>query len=142
MNVVKIIFSLCLFISFLFISCQSNKESSTMKNTNKTMDLESEDGHFLISAEVVKKQFVNKAGKSSDIYEYYLRRSIQDYFIKFCESKVSSEDIDAYLEKQKDRFIQTINVEVEFRDGEWDNCGDGEQQSRVGEYVVIHKIKG
>jgi hypothetical protein len=113
-----------------------------MKNINKTMDLESEDGHYLISVEVVKKQFVNKAGKSSDIYEYYLRRSIQDYFIKFCESKVSSEDIDAYLEKQKDRFIQTINVEVEFRDGEWDNCGDGEQQSRVGEYVVIHKITG
>ncbi|MBC8756458.1 hypothetical protein H2O64_17420 [Kordia sp. YSTF-M3] len=70
----------------------------------------------------------------------YIRRSIQDYYIKFCESKISSEDLENYLSTM-DTEIKVATLEVEFLDGYWDICdGDFEQQSRISSYVIIHRI--
>lgn len=64
----------------------------------------------------------------------------QDYFIKFCESKVTAKELEDQLAKVEG-FIKMLQLEVEFRKGHWDICdGNMMQQSRVGEYVVIHKI--
>jgi len=85
--------------------------------------------------EVVEKEFVNKAGKISDFKELYLRCSVQDYYIKFCESKVSLKKMKKYIDKG-------LTVTYEVKEGEWDICeGDPEMQSRVGTYAVVLKIK-
>ena len=85
--------------------------------------------------QVVEKAFVNKGGKSSDFKELYLRCSIQDYYIKFCESKVSLKKMKKYIEKG-------LTVTYEVKEGEWDICeGEPEMQSRIGAYAVVLKIK-
>lgn len=85
--------------------------------------------------QVVEKKFVNKGGKSTDIKELYLRCSVQDYYIKFCESKVS-------LKKMKKHIDKGLTVTFEVKEGEWDICGgDPEIQSRIGTYAIVLKIK-
>jgi len=89
---------------------------------------------------VIKKSFVSKSGRVTDISEYYISRSIKDYFIKFCESGITSGELEEHLSAINGP-IRILTMEVEFRNGEWDRCeGDPEQQSRTGEYVVIHRI--
>ena len=81
-----------------------------------------------------QKPFVIKNGVETDQMELYLRCSIQDYFIKLCESNVAREDLELYLNKG-------ITVEMEIVDGEWDRCpGDPVVQSRIGKYVTIKSI--
>lgn len=85
--------------------------------------------------QVVEKAFINKGGKASDYKELYLRCSVQDYYIKFCESKVSRKKMKKYLDKG-------VTVTYEVKEGEWDICkGDPEMQSRVGPYVIILSVK-
>jgi len=85
--------------------------------------------------QVVEKAFVNKGGKLSDFKELYLRCSIQDYYIKFCESKASLKKMKKYIDKG-------LTVTYELKEGEWDICkGDAEMQSRIGTYAVVLKIK-
>jgi len=85
--------------------------------------------------EVVEKASVNKGGKISEYKEMYLRCSVQDYYIKFCESKVS-------LKKMKKYLDQGVTVTYEVREGEWDICkGDPEMQSRIGTYAIVLKVK-
>lgn len=93
-----------------------------------------------IDLPIVEKPFYNKAGKKIDFTEFYIQRSTQDYFIKFCESKVSREELETELSKIESP-IKTLTVKVEFRDGLWDSCGESEVQSRVGKYVVLHGIE-
>ena len=78
---------------------------------------------------------------ATDLQEYYVRRSIQDYFIKFCESSISEEDLRTNL-ATIDSPIKALTIEVEFRNGSWDICDDeGEiAQSRIGKYIIIHQI--
>ena len=96
--------------------------------------------HTIITAPIVKKNFVNKAGKTTDHVEYYIRRSIQDYFIKICESNVSIKELNTHLDNIEGD-VNVLQLEVEFRDGEWDICDENyEAQSRIGEYAVILKI--
>ncbi len=85
---------------------------------------------------LIKKPFISKNGKTTDQYEWYLRCSVQDYFIKLCEGKVKASDLEPYLNKG-------IAVRMEVRDGNWDICkGDPEYaQSRIGRYAVILKIE-
>jgi len=88
-----------------------------------------------VGCQVVEKAFVNKDGKSSGFKELYLRCSIQDYYIKFCESKVSLDKMKKYIDKG-------LTVTFEVKEGEWDICeGDPEIQSRIGTYVIVLKIK-
>ncbi len=94
----------------------------------------------VVSAPVVEKAFVRKNGAPTDQVELYLQRSIQDYFIKFCESAVSREALEAHLQTI-DSPIKSVTLEVEFKEGSWDICDENfEQQSRIGEYVIIHRI--
>ena len=83
---------------------------------------------------VVEKAFVNKVGKTTEFKELYLRCSIQDYFIKFCESKVSLKKMKKYIDKG-------LTVTYEVKEGEWDICeGEPEIQSRIGAYAIVLKI--
>jgi hypothetical protein len=106
----------------------------------KTADVSTGDKKVMVSAPLVLKSFVKKNGERTDLKEWYIQRSIQDYFIKFCESKVSREELEAYLTKQGSP-LNIATLEVEFRKGEWDICEENElMQSRIGEYVIIHRI--
>ena len=83
---------------------------------------------------VVEKAFVNKVGKTTEFKELYLRCSIQDYYIKFCESKVSLKKMKKYIDKG-------LTVTYEVKEGEWDICeGEPEIQSRIGAYAIVLKI--
>lgn len=124
-----------LIVSLTVLSCSSvnntqgdkqiqNKESMATNNT--------------MSGQLVKKEFTNKIGEGNGIYEYYFRASIQDYFIKFCESKVAKAEIEALNLSEFDTFT----VEAEIVEGEWDICPDdpAEMQSRIGKYLRIIKV--
>ena len=96
--------------------------------------------HAIITAPIIKKNFVNKAGRTTDHVEYYIQQSIQDYFIKFCESNVSIKELNEKLENIEGD-IKALQLEVEMREGDWDICdGNHEIQSRIGEYMVVLKI--
>ena len=119
-----------------FISCLNG---SKMDHNMKTPDNKIGNS-LIISCPVVEKAFVKKNGQVTDHKEYYLQRSIQDYFIKFCESNITRKELEAHLQNI-DSEIKTMKVEVEFREGEWDNCDEEhEVQSRRGEYAIIIKI--
>lgn len=96
--------------------------------------------HAIITAPIVTKNFVNKAGVTTGQVEYYIQQSMQDYFIKFCESNVSIKELNEKLENIEGD-IKALQLEVEMRDGHWDICdGSHEIQSRIGEYMVIIKV--
>lgn len=139
----------CILGTLLFlcsISCKTISPQTQAPQTDKTMhnktkDFSSGDNTYIISAPISEKYFYTKNGVRTDKKEYYIQRSIQDYFIKFCESKVSKEDLQEAWDKEEG-FMKALKLEVEFRKGEWDNCGNQEPapQSRLGDYVVVHKI--
>ncbi len=86
--------------------------------------------------QVIHKQFQSKGGKMISISELYLRCSVQDYFIKICESN--------YTKAELMKYVNTgISAEIEIRDGLWDNCSSNlaEVQSRTGSYIIIKSIK-
>lgn len=84
---------------------------------------------------LVEKSFINKGGKMGDFTELYLQCSVQDYFIKICAGEVTTDELRKYLN-------QGITVDMEIKEGLWDICNDDPAyaQSRMGTYVVIHKI--
>jgi hypothetical protein len=91
---------------------------------------------YIYNCQVIEKEFVNKGGKISDYNELYLSCSVQDYFIKFCESSVTKKELEPYINKG-------ITVEIEIREGRWDNCSTNldQVQSRTGTYIIIKAIK-
>ena len=105
---------------------------------NKTA-IKSENGHQVVYCEVVEKQFVKKNGEATEQTELYLRLSVQDYFIKFCESQIKREQLNKFVSWDL-KEINTVKAEVEILEGEWDNCGEEEVQSRIGYYVIIHQL--
>ncbi len=133
-------------MSVALIGCSGSKDipevaPKDLTTKNKTPDKKVGENVIEISAPIVKKPFINKVGKASDFDEYYVQRSIQDYFIKFCESSITKEDLEKALDAQDD-MIKTLTIQAEIREGEWDVCPDDPEhmQSRIGEYIVIHKI--
>lgn len=84
---------------------------------------------------LVKKTFFSKKGTPLESGDLYLRCSTQDYFIKFCESKVTKEELLPLIN-------QGITVEMEVRNGEWDRCPNDPEyiQSRIGTYAIIHRL--
>ena len=131
-----LLMSICALLS----SCNVSKEKQSDSAINKESDKKAEDGYAIISAELVKKNFVNKAGETSDIAEWYVRRSAGDYFIKFCESNVTPQEIEEALAKEEG-LIKTLTLKVDFLEGEWDICEPSSiAQSRVGAYVAIKAI--
>ncbi len=119
------------------MSCSSQKTASTPKNIVE--DIPIGDGKYIVSAPVIFKSFVKKNGVATKHKEAYVRHSNQDYYIKFCKSKINRNDLENYLSKNKN--IKLARLEVEFRKGLWDVCdGNFQQQSRKGAYVVVHSI--
>lgn len=107
---------------------------------NKSKDTQSKTNQYIISTPIVTKNFIKKNGKATQKKEFYIERSIQDYFIKFCESQISYKELENHLAKMEG-LIKVVTLEVEFRNGNWDICNDDfQQQSRTGEYVIIHRI--
>ncbi|QHI39343.1 hypothetical protein IMCC3317_47530 [Kordia antarctica] len=141
MRKVKLPFSVCILVCIIFLvteSCVHQKKIVMAKN--KTKDVSSSKGKYMISVPIVIKNFVKKNGEITKQTEIYIRRSIQDYYIKFCESNISREDLETKLATIA-KEIKVVTLEVEFRDGHWDSCdGNLEQQSRMGAYVIIHRM--
>ena len=86
---------------------------------------------------LIEEAFEKKNGVSTGHMELYIRCSVQDYFIKFCESEVTSEDVAKYVG-------QSVEVTYEIRAGNWDICKTDpqEMQSRIGNYAVVYSMKG
>lgn len=114
----------------LIVACNNSKEIAQSKGMSKT-----EAKPYIYSCQLIEKEFVNKGGKMTGFKELYLRCSVQDYFIKLCESSVTKKELEPYIDKG-------ISVEVEVKDGMWDHCSDNlaEVQSRMGPYIIIKKI--
>lgn len=114
-----------LLLLLFLMSCSSEEHITREKTANS-----------YTSCQLVEKSFIKKNGEASDFKELYLRCSIQDYYIKLCESDVTKEDLLPYLNSE-------ITVEMEIKEGNWDICPDEllHIQSRVGTYVVIKSIK-
>ena len=91
-----------------------------------------------LTGQIVKKTHVNKACKTFYYYDLYLRCSVQDYFIKFCESSVTKAQIEALNLGE----FGNISIEGEIKEGDLDICPNDstDVQSRIGHYVVIYKI--
>ena len=125
-------------LGFMMCACGSTQEATPVKN--KTADVPTEDGKYIISAPIVSKNFVQKNGKVSEFSEYYVQRSVQDYFIKLCEGNVTVAELEKHLNKQKGD-IKSLTLEIEIKDGLWDSCDHEEMvQSRMGPYIVIYRI--
>jgi hypothetical protein len=124
-----------IYLFILFFSSAMTQEHSG----NKIPDEKTERGTSIISAELVQLQFEAKNGKITDYTEWYVRRSVQDYFIKFCESGITRKELEKTLERQNSA-IKSLTMEVEFKEGMWDKCSDELVQSRTGPYIIIHKI--
>lgn len=124
----KTFVSLALLV-FIAISCSMSKEKSNF-GEKKPQDPD----HFIMSGELVEKEFYKKNGEPAGFTELYFRASIQDYFIKFCESKVTKKELEPYVDK-------VVRIEAEIRNGDWDICADDpqEMQSRIGSYLIIKK---
>lgn len=108
---------------------------SSCKNASEANLKEKDPNKSHTTCQLIEKEFINKGGKVTEYKELYLRCSIQDYFIKICESNVDTKTLRKYLNK-------SISVEMEVREGMWDICTDDPTyaQSRIGTYVVIKKI--
>lgn len=91
-----------------------------------------------LSCQVIEMTTRNKRGQEMGT-DLYLRCSVADYFIKFCESAVSREEVEPYL--SDDIIGGGITVRLQLREGEWDSCGEADMvQSRIGPYAVIAEI--
>ncbi|MFK7799311.1 MAG: hypothetical protein AB8E82_17810 [Aureispira sp.] len=107
---------------------------------NKVADISTGDHKYILTAPIVSKNFVKKNGAPSSNKEIYIQRSIQDYYIKFCESKIKREVLEDYL-ANKTGLMKVVTLEVELKNGYWDICDENfMQQSRMGEYMIIHRI--
>ncbi len=116
-------------ILFIFIlSCQEKLVTTTQSRVK-------DPNAKYTTCVLVEKTFVNKGGKMGDFTELYLQCSIQDYFIKICAGEVTTKELRKHLN-------QGITLDMEIRDGMWDHCSTdlAHAQSRMGTYVVIHKI--
>lgn len=56
-------------------------------------------GTHIISVPIIEKPMVIK-GEVQEMTDLYIERSVQDYFIKFCESKVTRKEVENALSAQ------------------------------------------
>lgn len=124
---------------FLLNACGTLGTKSTTMGKKKRPDPQTVDGRVRISGPIVQRKRMKKNGEWSGEVDFYVQRSVQDYFIKFCESEVTLEAFQEHWEGI-DSMIKTMGLEVEFREGLWDQCGEEEVQSRVGPYLVVYQI--
>lgn len=112
------------------------KSSKNKKNVNTNKNIQDAS---IIHGELVKLSATNKRGEvMGNLTEYYIRCSIQDYFIKLCESKITKEDLDKYYDESK--LINSISVKGKIVTGNFDICNHEEAASRIGNYITIDEI--
>jgi hypothetical protein len=137
-NSIPVHFSCYILIGLLFASCSTPKEG--IESGLKTPNEKTERGTYIISAPIVYKNSMSKRNEVMEFKDVYIRRSIQDYYIKFCESMISRNELERHLNKISGD-IKALTLEVQFREGEWDICeGDPIMQSRIGQYVIIYRV--
>jgi hypothetical protein len=140
MNTAKFTLLLISITTILFSFYACNNKHLANKDKHESI-AEKTEGTMIVTAPLVKKAFVNKGGETGKFQEWYVRLSSDDYFIKFCESKLSRADLEKEIESQSDEMIISLSMEIELREGEWDICDETEMiQSRVGKYAVIYRI--
>jgi hypothetical protein len=124
-------------ISLCLISFSSQCQT---KVTHTTKKVSVGEGKHIVSAPIITKSFVKKNSKATRYAEYHVQLSTQDYFIKFCESKISRKELENHLSETEGE-IKTLTIELELLDGFLDICNKNEmQQSRTGNYAIIHRI--
>lgn len=119
------------FIILLITACHNTEEM------NKNHEKKPQDPNkMILTGPLVEKPFYKKNGEKADFTELYLRASIQDYFIKFCESNVGRSAVEPFID-------QVISVQGEIKNGNWDICpaDPSEMQSRIGPYIIIQSIQ-
>jgi len=127
-----------LFLGLLFASCSTPKEG--IESGLKTPDEKTDRGTYIITAPIVYKHAMNKRNVDMEFKDVYIQRSIQDYYIKFCESMINRNELERHLNKISGD-IKALTLEVQFREGEWDICeGDPMKQSRIGQYVIVYRV--
>ena len=84
---------------------------------------------------VIGQPFMNKVGQEKpNIIDLYFETNGKRYFIKFIDSTVSRNELAQHINKN-------LKVQGKINYGLWDT-NDPNDQSRVGEYIVIEKIGG
>lgn len=118
------------FLILLICSCTMSK-NNTPVHEKKPQDPD----RMKMAGEIVEHQFLKKNGEPEDFTELYFRASVQDYFIKFCESNVKKEDLTPFIG-------QVVRIEAQILNGNWDSCSEDEHdvQSRVGAYIILKKL--
>lgn len=87
----------------------------------------------IYDGKVVTEAFVNKVGQERPkIVDLYFETGGKRYFIKFLDSNVSRNEMTQYVNKG-------VKVQGKVNYGLWDTNNPNDQ-SRVGEYIVIEKI--
>jgi len=107
---------------------------------DKTKDKSSGNEKYIISAPIVISSVNDPTKDGTSQKEFYLERSIQNYFIKFCESNITKTDLEEHVSKLTG-FMKVVTVEIEYRNGNWDICDKKDlYKGRTGEYVIVHRI--
>lgn len=89
---------------------------------------------YTLKGKVLKHPFENKGGRILEgVYDYYLNIQNINYFIKISKSSIKISELESLINKE-------ITCSVVFNFGLWDS-DDNTQQSRVGKYVRIMKLK-
>ena len=151
-------------LAFLAIAGQG---CSARQSTIETLALEREEianksanDTAIVSGAIVEKEFYNKGGHPRGFNELYFRTLENDFFIKFCESSVSKEELENYIRwpsVPEIRGGKFVTLEIEIRRGLFcaSTCAGGflnrasyqalgillaEPQSRVGTYAIVRRI--
>ncbi len=107
----------------VFVACKGLQKNNTSDEHPKRITGSTQ---LIISGQIVEKDFINKVGKSAGFKELYFRCSEQDYFIKFCESDVTKQDLLEFVDHSSvtgcEIVGETVNLEIEVCEGYWDIC--------------------
>ena len=140
MRTVLLLFT-SIIITLIFSSCTTKEEIVKNKTPMKTRS----EGKFIVSAPIVLKggDGAIGIGGNTEKKDMYVQQSVQDYYIKFCESTVTREEMEKALKKEKD-LIKVLKLEIEYKDGNMDVCPQDPRSiaGRKGRYVIVHRIVG
>ena len=138
MKIVKRISILFLYLWILLGLVSCGIPNSSNMTQNKQADLSSGQEKYIITAEVVQKNIAQDDRQDSDKTAFYVRRSIQDYYIKFCESDINRAELEQRLETLSG-LIKTVKLQVSYREGTLDEC-ENRQGVDEGQYIVVHQL--
>ena len=124
-------------VSLIFCTCQITNPNKMTKQ--KKPDTKTENNTVIISGEIILA-VCDENKDENRVEEFFIRRSIQDYFINLAQSKIKSEDLRPYVSKSYEDII-TAKLEVDYVEGKWHQCsGMFGPREHEGIYVVVHKI--